>query len=120
MSIDIAKIHRKADQAKAHLEATKNGAAALASDENATAENWGRFALQVAEAEGKAMAWSRLSHMATYKATKGEEVTQADVIGIAFDILSGGADDSWSGRGNDIKRARFDGMRDACSNMKWI
>lgn len=117
----IASITRKAEQAKASLVAAKNGAVALATDEATNSQTWGQFAVVVAEAEGKAMAWVRLEQMVAYKTEKGlVGVTEDDVISIAFDILSGGADDSWSGRGNDVKRARFDGMRAACSDMKWL
>lgn len=112
-----ARIARKAEQAMSYLTAVKSGAATLAADENTTGETWGAFALKVAEAEGAASAWARL---AQFVAHRGDEATEADIKGVAFDMMVNGADDTWSGRGNDIKRARFDGIRSASSDMQWL
>lgn len=36
-----------------------------------------------------------------------------EMLEMLSDLLVTGADDSWSGRGNDANRARFDGIREA-------
>lgn len=120
MSVDIEQIARNTQKALAFLTSAKNGAGALIEDPDTTAKDWGKFALTVAEAEGSYVAWARLSAMVEYKVANSTAVTEADVIATAFDLLSDGADDEWSGRENDVKRARFDGVRSACSNMKFL
>lgn len=113
----VARIARKTEQATVFLAAVKSGAAALAADPNVTAANWGDFSLKVAEAEGASAAWNLLQRMVDHK---NGEICQGGVNGVAMDLLVNGADDSWSGRSNDLKRARFDGVRAACSDMKWL
>lgn len=120
MTIDDATIARKAQQATDTLSQTKGRAATLAADPNADSQAWAQFANVVAELEGTARAWSRLQLMAEYMTKKGLAISEEDVVGCAFELLSGGADDEWSGRGNDVKRARFDGIRKAANDMKWI
>lgn len=112
----IARISRKAEQASGFLIAVKSGATKLALTRT-TGANWASFANAVAEAEGKAYAWARLQISVS---NSGGEFTEADVQKVALDMMLNGADDSWSGRGNDAKRARFDGVRAACSDMQWL
>lgn len=114
----VANIAKKAEQATASYGAVKDGlAASLLSNENADAKVWARAALQVAEAEGIAVAWVRLNQMAVWAEKQNETITRTHVLGIITDLLTQGADDTWSGRGNDVARARFDGIRTACSSM---
>lgn len=40
-----------------------------------------------------------------------------DIEGYLTDRLIAGADDSWSGRGNDLKRAAFDAVRDEIRDL---
>lgn len=112
-----ATINRKSERAQATLAAVKSGAATLAADPTATAKTWGQFANSLAESEGQANLWERVAQMAAYK---GENVTEADIKAIVLDALSPGADDSWSGRDNDVARARFDGMLRAASDTCYI
>jgi hypothetical protein len=35
-----------------------------------------------------------------------------------FEQLAQGADDTWSGRGNDLKRAEFDALRESCDLVR--
>jgi hypothetical protein len=46
--------------------------------------------------------------------------TVADVKEMLFDTVAAGADDQWSGRGNDVKRAAHDGRCDAVSRLRLI
>lgn len=117
MSIDVARITRKTEQASLEVTNTRTFAATLAADPSTTAEQWGMFANRLAEAEGKAEAWARLAYIVD---NRGGSIDKAGVKEIAFSLLVNGADDSWSGRGNDVKRARFDGIRAASSDMQWL
>lgn len=120
MTLDTVRIAQKAKQAANYLESTKTLAAALVNNPATTGEDWGKFALKIAEAEGAAVAWARLVNVVNHNESHAIPVTEADVLSLAFDLLSNGANDSWSGRGNDIKRARFDGMISAANDMKWV
>lgn len=117
MNIDIARIARKAATAASYLDAVKSGAITLAANPSTSSKQWGEFAVKVAVAEGNASAWARLAAIAS---KNGNELTQADANEVALSLLSNGADDSWSGRGNDVARARFDGVRSACTDMQWL
>ena len=78
---------------------------------------WAEFANQLAELEGEVYAYSRISHACE----TAVEVPQSFMYEVAMEILSDGAYDGWSGRTNDVRRARFDGIRTACSNLlRWM
>lgn len=117
---DTAAIARKAEQSATTLANARGAASKLAADPNATAKSWGEFANMLAELEGAAHAWARLQQAVTYVTNKGLEFTEDDTKICAFELLAGGADDEWSGRGNDVRRARFDGIRKAANDMKYI
>ena len=48
------------------------------------------------------------------------EFGRSNVAVFVSNLLTAGADDAWGGRGNDVKRARFDGVRSACADMEWL
>lgn len=116
MTTDLLSIlANKTERAGSFLRAVQSGAATIAADEKTTAKNWGEYALRLAQAEGALAAWDRMLAVAIHQNAKGEPV---DIRGAAMDLLTQGADDTWSGRGNDLARARFDGIREACTEMK--
>lgn len=80
----------------------------------------GTFVVRLAEAEGSRDMWSRLSQHASYLSRQGEELTMPAAMTAAFNVLTNGADDTWSGRTNDVKRSYFDGMREAASQIEWV
>lgn len=80
----------------------------------------GTFVTRLAEQEGARDLWARLAQAAKYTSTQGQEYTAEMALATAFDLLSSGADDSWSGRGNDVARARFDGMRSAAQDARYL
>lgn len=54
-----------------------------------------------------------------------EPCTHAEALQVAIDselqaILSQGADDTWSGRGNDARRAQFDARRDWVQTQRLV
>lgn len=115
-----AKIDTQADAALAAYESAKGAAADLAASGTATAEDWARFANSLAETEGKATAWAQIQATVRYFEREGLELTDAAVLETIVEILSRGADDVWSGRANDVRRARFDGVRNACTTAKYL
>lgn len=115
-----ARIIRKTEQAMGELAAIRSGAATMAADAGTSAEDWARFANKVAEAEGAASVWARINNMVAHSVNQGVEVTEAMLAEVVADMLINGADDSWSGRTNDVKRARFDGVRSAASNVRYL
>lgn len=71
----------------------------------------------IAKAEGEERIWARLSQAATYH---GEEFTPEIANRETLEILAQGADDEWSGRGNDLQRSRFDGVRKAAAEVEYL
>lgn len=53
----------------------------------------------------------------TVTATRGESAARAAVTHRLHDVLTQGADDSWSGRGNDLSRMQFDAVRKIASEI---
>lgn len=116
-----ARIARKAEQATASLEAVQAKAATMAAQEVAPqAEDWARYANQVAKAEGVHRAWARLQQTVSYFAREGMELTDLALLDTILELLGAGADDGWSGRTNDNQRAKFDGIREACNQAKYL
>lgn len=68
-----------------------------------------RQILSLAEAEGVHEIFQGVDAM------RKRGLSNADVRERLVDALTRGADDSWSGRTNDARRARFDGIREAIS-----
>lgn len=66
-----------------------------------------RSIVSLAEAEGVHEVFAVVDQM------KARNVESADIRDRLVSMLVQGADDSWSGRANDARRARFDGVRDA-------
>jgi hypothetical protein len=84
------------------------------------ADSIGKALQSLAEAEGTFDFWSRLSDRVENFASNGKEFTKTDAMKYAMDVLARGADDTWSGRGNDVNRSRFDGVRNAAQNLEYI
>lgn len=114
------RIDAKAALATAALESVQGEALKLAQAGNTSADDWARYANRVAEAEGAAHAWIRIRMTVDYLLREGHEVTAAALLDTITEVLSAGADDGWSGRVNDSRRARFDGIRRACTEAKYI
>lgn len=66
-----------------------------------------RFIVSLAEAEGVHEVFALVEQM------KSRAIEDAAIRDRLVSMLVQGADDSWSGRANDARRARFDGVRDA-------
>ena len=66
-----------------------------------------RSVVSLAEAEGAHSVFALVDQM---KANGRED---ADIRDALVSMLIRGADDSWSGRANDARRAQFDGVREA-------
>lgn len=73
----------------------------------------------IAEAEGEESAYGRLLMAARYATDQGTDI-RAEVNRAAMNILYVGADDTSSGRGNDAKRARFDGKCEAVRELEYM
>ena len=122
--MDIAKVTlqvaRKSEMATKALEATQAKAVELAQAGNMSADDWARYANEVAKAEGVAHVWIRLQLTVNYFAKEGMELTDAALLDPILELLGAGADDGWSGRVNDARRARFDGIREAANSAKYL
>lgn len=85
-----------------------------------TTEYITRRAHELAELEARLALELRFGRMADWF-MEHEELNEEDAMVKAFNtitknVLLEGPDDSWSGRGNDLKRAIFDAKRDWVSN----
>lgn len=109
-----AKIVRNAHFAAENVTAARARLAKIASgDDDRRIDSLVSAVNAVAKAEGANRAWSRAARM-----IEGGH-TAAEAYESVVDLVLNGADDSWSGRGNDAKRAEFDGIREAVQNLKW-
>lgn len=101
----------------AELEAARQSLVTLAST-IARAEDIAQAALAVCTAEGKAAA--RITYRNAIRYAEADRPTEdAAEIGrrAVTDLVLTGADDTWSGRNNDARRARFDGIRSAANEI---
>lgn len=117
----IAKIARKTEEARQSHLFVQGLLASLASDpEKVTAYAVNDYAIVLAGAEGAYSVWARIEAAANYHLRNDRVLTEAILADISAELLLTGADDSWSGRGNDVRRARFDGVRDAVRNVRYL
>ena len=112
----VATVAIKANQANIAYGVKAASAVVLAASGVQSAEDWAQFANELAELEGAAYAYNELRH-ACGAAT---EIEKSYLSEVALELLSKGADDGWSGRTNDVRRARFDGIRTACASVRWL
>jgi hypothetical protein len=81
-----------------------------------------RLANDAAEAEGAYTVWAtadKIFQMGESKGASQSEIAKA-IRDEIFSTLAMGSDDSWSGRGNDTARSRFDGVRSAASRIQYM
>ena len=109
----VATVAIKANQANIAYGVKAASAVVLAASDVQSAEAWARFANELAELEGTAYAYNAL-HRACVA------VDEVELSEVALALLAEGADDGWSGRTNDVRRARFDGIRTACASIRWM
>lgn len=80
------------------------------------------YSLDLAEAEGALDTFTIVESVRQGLTAKGwsqERILYGVMNAIARE-LEKGADDTWSGRGNEQKRAKFDGKREAARNIRYI
>ena len=114
----VLAVARKARQAAAAYTSVAAEATKLALIAT-PAKAWAEYAMRLAEAEGVTYAWAHLDVAVTY-AVEHSVISRALIVDVALHLLAAGADDEWSGRVNDVQRARFDGIREACAAMQWL
>ena len=112
----VATVATAASKALAAYDAKADSAVTLAAGGAQSAEDWAQFANELAELEGAVYAYNAL-HRACGTA---DEVELSRLSEVALALLAVGADDGWSGRTNDVRRARFDGVRTACAYVRWL
>lgn len=104
--------------AVALVDATRNVAAIRAELQQAAADdsvnNINAKVIQLATAEGVHDVFS-LANALLEAGRSGAEVLE----NVTITLLLAGADDTCSGRGNDARRARFDGVRSAISDLRY-
>ena len=87
------------------LRSEREALAALATKEGfVAAEEMGRVLVSVATLEGRLHVALQVQDAVEYGATK--EQVEATVMATVL----GGPGDTWSGRGNDLRRARYEGV----------
>jgi len=107
--VNLEEINRMAESANKMLADYRATIAKAAADPH-TADYLNDLVIKLAEAEGSTTAIIRVQRALQYQANhpeNGDVDWQQDLV----DLILNGADDSWSGRGNDVKRAQFDGLR---------
>ena len=77
------------------------------------ADQINKAVLDLAYAEGQQSYWALMLHVAKYVTSHGDDDVAVALQKSTLKLLTQGADDVWSGRGNDVKRAQFDGLRAA-------
>lgn len=84
---------------------------------NFTADRLAKAVNGVAHAEGYADALTTARYVLIHHADSDARTTAIALIDAMSDALTLGADDEWSGRANDVRRARFDGVRAAAKDV---
>lgn len=100
-----------ADDVKADIE-TMGADIAKAIKMQRSAETLAELVNRLAVLEGHYIATLTFEKMAV-----DGRYSTADRREALIDLLTSGADDRWSGRKNDVKRARFDGIREAAGRL---
>lgn len=103
----------KVDQATARMERAQQSIADQATSGSASALN--DLVLDLARREGEVTAWSRL-----HKAAQHHGADLPALYVIMMETLAYGPDDQASGRGNEVRRARFDGIREVAEILRWM
>lgn len=112
-----SRIARKGADAQSELDGARAALGKAVANVANNAKDLTRYLLAISEAEGKCAMWTRLGALAD---RKGDALTKELLLEITLDALTPGADDTWSGRGNDVARARFDGMRSVASDVNFL
>lgn len=78
----------------------------------------------MAKSEGYVMVAQRfvrgLRRMAEEMGSPFEDI-KSEMVEFLMGSMTFGGDDEWSGRGNDVRRAKFDGQREAVSDLfTWL
>lgn len=97
------------EQARKNVESARNRLAEVAA--GSALRELSNAVNAVAHAEGVAEVFGLVELM---------ERNGASEVVISLELgarMGNGADDSWSGRGNDVQRAKHDGFRDAAQNI---
>lgn len=68
---------------------------------------------EIAKRQGEAEAY------AIYRDGLAAEASSDSIVRSLFARLVNGADDTWSGRSNDARRAKFDGFRRTADEIRW-
>jgi hypothetical protein len=93
---------RAASSAWVRRERYRNNLIAALTSDHLIGEHQAKILNEVAEAEAQI----EVHLSAAYR-------SPADALDEAIDMLATGANDTWSGRANDVRRSAFDGKRDA-------
>lgn len=101
------------EQARANIESAKQ-AVVKAVEAGWTAERLAKAVNEVAEAEGVLTIVTLAENLAKIGKTK-DEITIA-----VFEQVTSPSDDTWSGRANDVRRAKADGMKTAAQAVRWM
>jgi len=73
----------------------------------------------LAQAEGALVVWAVAARIMAEKDLTDQQKREA-IYGSLVDFLGAGADDTWSGRNNDLRRAHFDGVREAARRVEGV
>ena len=111
-----AALAAKADIAQTSVHARQDTLAALAGERRA-AETLSDRLNDLAKAEGRYDLLLSAAKVAEYhEAHEDDDVADA-VRNYMLDRMTEGAGDTWSGRGNDVRRARHEGLLDAAREI---
>lgn len=78
------------------------------------------YVLRRAEAWGVAHMFTRVEQAEKWATEHGADAKGVATAALAevLDVLLEGPDDTWSGRGNDVRRAQYDGVRQAGKEIR--
>lgn len=113
------------DAEEAHKEARAT-LAECATQPGVSVDHLADLVNRVAKAYGKYEAAARARVVVAYladpdrgNAQTSEEVTRG-VLEEMYGVLTMGADDEWSGRKNDVRRAQHEGFREFANKIRWL
>lgn len=109
------------DVSASRVECARTEIATTSTVSNVSSEALGRLVERLAVAEGHLDVWARLHIIATHVLDDGTVNLTIDLLQErVLDLVSQGANDTYSGRSNDLKRARYDGVLGAVQDLRWL
>jgi len=108
---------QKADELTARADSRRRTLREAAIEDSVGVDDLARMVNDIADAEGQAHVYAIAAHVNGKDGWASQADADAAIREWVTSLLTAGADDTWSGRTNDAKRAHWDGIRTAAGDV---